>query len=98
VPDRMIVGDAASGATLAMRQQAVELIESARHPTLIPVSHGLHTVNTKTADREAQLALAAAMVYLGDIIAAHEGDDEKVDLRRWGDQKPTRSNTSGDTT
>jgi hypothetical protein len=71
MPDRIF----ADASTAAVRQQAVDLIHQARNPSMLYVNGEFAQVDKQTADREAQLALAAALVYLGDVINAQGAND-----------------------
>lgn len=52
----------------SLRERALNLIELAQHPRLLPSGAGMVHEDSKTADREAQLALAAAMLDLADAL------------------------------
>lgn len=50
------------------RRKAAELLLCAAHPSLIAVGTNMVTEDSRKADREAQIGLAWAMVYLADAL------------------------------
>ncbi len=54
------------------RRKAAELLLCAAHPSLVPAGGGFVTEDSRKADREAQIGLAWAMVYLADSLHGSE--------------------------
>jgi hypothetical protein len=55
------------------RRKAAEILLCAAKPSLIAVGSGVYTEDSQKADREAQVGLAWAMVYLADALASSKG-------------------------
>lgn len=73
------VGAEPSAAFNNARRKAADLLTLAAHPKLLPVGSNMCTEDWRTADREAQMGLAWAMVYLADALnsgaASSRGDE-----------------------
>lgn len=56
------------------RRKAAEMLLCAAHPSLVQMGGGFVKENSAKADREAQIGLAWALVYLADALASGKGD------------------------
>lgn len=59
------------------RRKAAEMLMCAAHPSLVPAGGGFVTEDSPKADREAQIGLAWALVYLADALGGNKATAEE---------------------